>query len=119
MSRPIRIATLDNGGVVEAVEDGLQLVYDNIVDPNTKAAAVRELHLVMKFKPNKERNFTDLEYSVKHKLQNPEPVNIPVFVDLDHRNRKAVGVELDFPTEDPAQHVLPNVTQLKKENAGE
>lgn len=58
MSRPISLDTLDNGGVLELFGTCLQEVLDNIQDPNTKPDGTREISLMVKFRPNKERNYT-------------------------------------------------------------
>lgn len=112
MSRPISLDTLDNGGVLELFGTCLQEVLDNIQDPNTKPDGTREISLMVKFKPNKERNYTALTYSAKTKLQPVQPVEIPVYVDRDRNTKKAVGVELAAFDEHPDQHRFEGVDKV-------
>lgn len=109
MSTLISLDTLDRGGVVELFGGCLQEVMDNIKDPNTKPEGVREITLTFKFKPGKERNYTNMTYAAKTKTQPVEPVNIPLFVDKDRTTKKAVGFELAAPDENPDQHRLDGV----------
>jgi len=112
MSTLISLDTLDRGGVVELFGGCLQEVMDNIKDPNTKAEGVREITLVFKFKPGKERNHTGMTYSAKTKLQPVEPVEIPLFVDKDRATKRAMGFELAAPDENPDQHRLDGVDKV-------
>lgn len=111
MSKPLKLETLQNGAVLEAFEVELQNVLDNIQDPNTKPDGAREVTVKLKFKPNKDRNYTSLTYSVTSKLQASEPGEVPIFVDRDRKNKRATAVELISADENPDQERLPGVDE--------
>jgi hypothetical protein len=112
MSKQVSLDSLDNGGVTELFATYLEAVAANIQDPNTKAEGVREITLVFKFKPNKDRNYTPMTYSGKTKLLPAQAVEIPLFVDKDSTTKKARVVELNAPDENPGQHRLPAVDKV-------
>lgn len=64
----LRIEEIQDGAVIEKINRVIQKVLNNIVDPNTKADAKRELVMTMTFKPNEERAIGALEISVLPKL---------------------------------------------------
>lgn len=53
---PLTFDNLGCGAAEERFEDALQKVLANILDPNTKAEAIREITLKVKVKPNDLRN---------------------------------------------------------------
>lgn len=118
MSVELRLETLAGGAVLEATQDVLQQVFDNIQDPNTKADGVREVNIKLKFKPGGERTNTALTWGVTSKLQPVAPSVVPVYVAWDHKTKKATGLELVAPDERPDQNRLPGmdkVTPIKPE----
>ena len=70
---PITLTTLGGGAAVEKFDDAFQRVLDNIVDPNTKPDAVREIILKVKIKPDENRNVGHVIISCDPKLA-PESV---------------------------------------------
>lgn len=115
MSKDFDLATLDGGGVLEAANEELKRVFENIVDVNTRPDAPRKLVLTVTFKPGRERNTGTCTYQAVSKLQAAEPRVIPVYVAKDRATKQAVALEMMSPDERPDQHRLPgvdNVTEL-------
>ena len=75
MSEKVSLATLNSGGIVEAVDVALVKIADNIADINTPAAKPRKLTLEIVFIPDKNRSFTTAKATVKTNLQ-PETETI-------------------------------------------
>ena len=55
MSSPLDMRTMNNGGVVEAVNIALAKVADNIADVNTPPDKPRTVTLKITFKPDESR----------------------------------------------------------------
>lgn len=53
---PMSLKNLGDGAAIEKFDEELQKVLDNIIDPNTKPDAVREVKLSVKIKPDDNRN---------------------------------------------------------------
>jgi hypothetical protein len=75
---PITLANLANGAAVEKFGIELQRVLDNIVDPNTKADAVREVILKVKIKPNDKRELGAVSIETGVKLAGDAPYETTV-----------------------------------------
>lgn len=114
MSRPFKLETLNDGGVMEAIEHGLQQIMDNIADPNTEAKKVRKLVVEVKFKPNEHRNLADVECKVDARTVPQAPQVVSILIDKD-RSGKAVAAELHT-GENPGQERLPGVDSEKVKN---
>jgi hypothetical protein len=117
VSKDFDLTTLDGGGVIEAVNEELRRVFDNITDVNTRADAPRKLVLTVTFKPGRERNTGTCIYQAVSKLQAAEPRVIPVYVARDRATKKSVALEMMSSDERPDQHRLPgvdNVTELQR-----
>lgn len=65
---PISLLNLGDGAAIEKFDEELQRVLDNIVDPNAKADAVREITLKVKFKPDENRNVAAVSIATDCKL---------------------------------------------------
>jgi len=101
MTEDLSIATIAGGAVIEALDYEFQRVFDNIVDPNTKAESARTLTLQVKIKPDKSRSKATITFLAKAGLQPAEAVESDVYI-TDKRG-KAVVVE----SQPPVQHELP------------
>ena len=60
----ISLANVRGGAVIEAFDEELAQVLDNINDPNTNPSAARELTLKLKIKPDDDRTISDIEFTV-------------------------------------------------------
>ena len=82
------MVTLENiggGAASEMFADSLAKVIENIVNPNTKAEAVRTITLKMKIKPAKEqRSLCTVELSCDEKLAAVLPFETAMFVGMEH-----------------------------------
>ena len=81
MSSPLDVRTMNNGGVVEAVNIALAKVADNIADVNTPPDKPRTLTLKITFKPDDSRTLIASKAVVTTSLQPQEPQTIPVVLD--------------------------------------
>lgn len=79
----ISLVNLKDGAAVELFDFELQKALDNIMDPNTRAEAVREVMLKIKIKPDKERNFGPVEIHASSKMAPIAPVMTQVFFGQD------------------------------------
>lgn len=80
MDERISLATLKNGTAVELVDDALQTVLENIVDPNTEAEATRKVTLTLTLKPSKDRDILGLRMDVRTALAPPTAHDATVFI---------------------------------------
>ena len=81
MSSPLDMRTMNNGGVVEAVNIALAKVADNIADVNTPPDKPRTVTLKITFKPDESRTLIASKAVVTTNLQPQEPQTIPVVLD--------------------------------------
>lgn len=77
---PLSIADLNTGHIIEQVNEELRLVAANILDPNTDAEKPREVSLVLKLKPSKNRNAFTIDAQVKSKLAPVQAIESLVFI---------------------------------------
>jgi hypothetical protein len=110
----LSIADLYEGAAIEAADQELQKVLDNIMDPNTDPKTQRKVNLEIRFKPNKERNLSEVYISATSKLAPDLPIETAVLV--DHQRGKGIGQELKPGQGAPGQAKLPmdNVTPLRE-----
>lgn len=80
-SSPLDIRTVNNGGVVEAVNFALAKVADNIADVNTPPDKPRTVTLKITFKPDESRTLIAAKAVVTTSLQPQEPQTITVVLD--------------------------------------
>lgn len=76
----VSLVNLMGGLAVERFDDELARVLANIVDPNTPAAAKREVTLKLSFKPDKGRDLGQVDIAVSSKLAPAEKVSTRVFI---------------------------------------
>lgn len=115
--------SINSGAVIDLLNNSFETVLANIIDPNTKADAVRKVTLTISIKPNEELTQAATEIEVKETLA---PVkgsagNIKLF----EKNGKLHGVvdALDEMPMFPEDERNPNVTNFdelrQKANGGE
>lgn len=120
MTTPITLEGLGRGALQEQFEAELQRLLENIMDPNTPATTKREIKIVVTVKPDKNRTSCAVTYQTTSKLAAQDPGETTLIVDYDRTKKCAVGLELDWPSENPGQHQLPtNVTPLKEKQGNE
>lgn len=64
----LSLSNLAEGAAIQKFDDELQKVLNNIVDPNTPADVTREVQLIVKIKPDKNRGYGDISIIAKSKL---------------------------------------------------
>jgi hypothetical protein len=116
MSIPLKLETLNGGGVIEAIEVGVQSVLDNIADPNTDAKKPREVNIKLKFKPNEQRNMGEVEATITTKLQPQAAQVVSIIIDQDTKG-KAHAAEA-FAGQMPDQHEFDNVHRIPSRKTG-
>lgn len=57
----LTLRTMNNGGIIEAVDAALAKIAENIADINTPPAKPRELTLKIRIKPDSQRMFGTAE----------------------------------------------------------
>lgn len=75
----LSVKDLARGAAIERFDDELQVVLDNVVDPNTGLGA-REVTLKVKIKPNENRDRCDVQIICTSKLGASKPVGTVVYV---------------------------------------
>ena len=78
--RFISLETLGQGAAVELFSEELQKVLDNVLDPNTKATAVRSVTLKFIVKPDEDRTFASTALECTAKLAPTRPVGVPIYI---------------------------------------
>lgn len=68
MSAVYSLDKLLGGALAELFSEALVEVAENVLDPNTKPDAEREILMSVKIKPSKERDIADMSAQVKAKL---------------------------------------------------
>jgi hypothetical protein len=109
----VSLANLKGGAVIEAADNALEEVYQNILDPNTEATQTREVSVKLIFKPGKDRSTNQLVIKVDRKLAAQAPMEAAIFIgkvkDTTSGKEKAVGAE--YGPLNPGQHVLPDTVE--------
>lgn len=109
MSVELSYESLGQDGLAEIVDQALVRILDNIEDPNTDYKPVREIKVSIKLKPDKDRKFPELSYSVTTKPAPVAPVTMTAMVADGTLVIPQLGSR-------PNQHELPmNVTPIRKE----
>lgn len=94
----IDINNLAGGAMAERINRELQKVAENVLDPNTKAEAVRTVTVSIKIKPNEARQIGSSDIDVKSSLAPAKGVPTQFVFDYD-KEGKAVLNELTISTD--------------------
>ena len=74
---------IGNGAISELLNNEIERVMKNIVDPSTKAKTVREITLKLKFKPGEDRDFSNIEIAVSSKTAPVKPYETLISIGVD------------------------------------
>lgn len=74
------LVDLINGAIKERVDHEAKKIYDNILDPNTKATTKRKLTLTFVFTPDEDRRVISLQAVSKPALAPTNPVSTALCV---------------------------------------
>ncbi|MDP4095448.1 replication terminator protein [Paenibacillus sp. P96] len=91
----VDINNLAGGAMAERINRELKKVAENVMDPNTKADAVRTVTVQIKIKPNDARQIGNTEIEVKSSLAPAKGVPTQFVFDFD-KEGKAVMKELNL-----------------------
>jgi len=67
-TKQIKVETIKGGAIIEGINEAIQKVLDNIVDPNSEPDAKREVVLKLAFKPSTNRAITEISAQIKPNL---------------------------------------------------
>ena len=109
----VNLETLGNGVMSELFEDSLRRVAENIADENTPAKTLREISLIVKFKPNDTREQVAIEVHPKVKLAPVKPFETGIYLATDGTRVKVYQPELPNQPE-----LIPHEIQFNKEING-
>jgi hypothetical protein len=90
----VSLDTLGRGAAIEMFNRELDAVLENILDPNTKAEAVREVTLKLKLKPAENRKSAEGTISCQSKLAPIQETRTLLF--LGKQGAQAVAAERDL-----------------------
>ena len=111
MSVELSLDSLGRDGLSEIFDEAVSEILGNILDPNTEPKKVRKLTVEVAFKPDENRSFPEVTYSVKKTLVGVRPATVTAMV-----TNGQDGETLHIPEvgTDPAQHELPtNVSNME------
>lgn len=91
----VDINNLAGGAMAERINRELNKVAENVLDPNTKAEAVRTVTISIKIKPNEARQIGQTDIEVKSSLAPAKGVPTQFVFDFD-REGNAVLKELNL-----------------------
>lgn len=88
---PLSLVTLEGGAVVELVDRAIEKVAANLADINTTLGA-REIHLVIKAKPSRDRSMVEWSAEVKPpKLAGQEAIEGTALIDKENGRPALMG----------------------------
>jgi hypothetical protein len=90
----VSLATLNSGAAIEQFDNELDAVLQNILDPNTKAEAKREVILRIIIQPAENRRHGDVTIAVSSKLAPPQETKTVFF--FGNKKGHAVAAERDL-----------------------
>lgn len=105
----VDLVNLGRGAAVELLNDALNRVWDNVLDPNTAPKATRNVVLTVTIKPNEDRNIATALIDVKAKLAPPKGVGTVVYVGKD---KSGQGVAMEHNPRQPELPLADNVTNI-------
>ena len=93
MDQKLSLATIKGGAAIEMVDNALQELLENIVDPNTDATTKRKVMLTLTLAPDQERESMHVKLDVRSSFAPHEAVGTIAFI--SHTRDGVVAVEND------------------------
>ena len=93
MEQRLSLATIKGGAAIEMVDDAIQELLENIVDPNTDATTKRKVTLTLTLAPDQERESMHVKIDVRSSFAPHEAVGTIAFI--AHTRDGVVAVEND------------------------
>ena len=106
----VDLTNINKGAAIELFQEELGRVLDNIADPNTKPDATREIQLVVKLTPNKDRTSAKTVVYAQSKLAGVQPHEHFVIFGTDGKHPRALVTN-------PNQNILEFEEQAAQEAA--
>lgn len=91
--QPVSLVTINGGAAVEAFDDELRKVLDNIGDPNTKPDFTREVTLTVKISPDEQRRYADVIITAKSKVAPTRESSTLFWLGKDPKTKKVFASE--------------------------
>jgi len=102
----VSIKNINSGAITELFNAELPKVLENIADDNTKPDAPREIRLIIKIKPTKDRAQAATEISVVTKLAPIKPHEGSITFSLEEDGVKAYTIaDMDQPELENIRHI--------------
>ncbi len=80
MDQKLSLATLKGGAAIEMVDEAIQELLENIVDPNTDATTKRKVTLSLTLAPDQERESMHIKIDVRSSFAPHEAVGTIAFI---------------------------------------
>lgn len=93
MSKIVDLNSFANGAMAERLNQELQKVLDNVVDPNTDPKKVRKVTMVVSIASNENRELANVSVQVKSTMAPAKNIESQLIMDYDN-NGKITGAEL-------------------------
>lgn len=93
MQHGVTLDTIGGGALSELFAEELARILANIADPNTDPAAKRSMTIVVRFKPNRDRDVADVALTCSSKLAGIMTVSTQLF--MGRQDGKLIAVESD------------------------
>ncbi len=93
MDQKLSLATIKGGAAIEMVDDAIQELLENIIDPNTDATTRRKVTLTLTLAPDQERESMHIKLDVRSSFAPHEAVGTIAFI--SHTRDGVVAVEND------------------------
>lgn len=100
---------INNGRLVQHIDEQIKRIVEDIADPNTVPTAKREINVKISFAPSKSRREAKVEYQVTSKLAAPEKEDSYIYVGK-------VGGRAVASNQHINQQVLPNLDSTDSEH---
>jgi hypothetical protein len=84
----VPLSGMKSGAVEELWQDALRRALENVLDPNTKAAAKREIAIKVTLKPSGDRSAVEVDATVTTKF--PGPDSVKTLMVIHHGNKGEV-----------------------------
>lgn len=96
----LSLVNIEGGAAVEMFDRALARVAANIADINTTLGA-REIRLIVKLKPSRDRGLGEIDLGVQTKLAGQEPIKATVLIGQDDDGAPQLFAKVSPQTEIP------------------
>lgn len=76
----VSVDKLAGGEIVPRLNEALQKLAENVLDPSTNATATRRITLTISVKPDEQRDMASVELGIAVKSAPPKPAKTKVFI---------------------------------------